>query len=291
MNAQKKRALGRGLSVLLENADNINIQKSILAGGIVNIPLDLIEANPYQPRNNFEEEALNELASSIERIGIIQPITICKTEGDKYRLIAGERRLRASKLAGLTEIPAFIRTADSDMEMIQMALIENIQREDLNALDISLSFKRLVDEFALTQEELSHKVGKKRSTVTNYLRLLKLPIDIQAAIRDEIISMGHARALITLNNEKIQMKLFRRIVEKELSVRETEKIVKDLNHKTDKPSSTKEKSKQYTDIKKEISSKLGLKVDVKKDVKGFLNIVIKCSSDDEFDKIINILKK
>ncbi len=287
----KKRALGRGLSVLLENADNVNVQKSILSGSIVYISLDLIDVNPFQPRNNFEEEALSQLATSIERIGIIQPITVCQSEGGKFRLIAGERRLRASKIAGLTEIPAFVRTADSDMEMIQMALIENIQREDLNPLDISLSFKRLVDDFSLTQEELSNKVGKKRSTVTNYLRLLKLPVDIQAAIRDEKISMGHARALISINNEKKQLNIFRRIIEKELSVREVEKIVKDLNQKTDKPLAQKEKNKQYVDLKKELTSKLGLKVDMKKDVKGFVNIVITCNSDNEFDRIINILKK
>jgi len=159
---KKKRALGRGLSVLLENADDVNIQRSAIIGSIINIPIDMIEANPYQPRNDFEQEALNALADSIEKVGIIQPITVCKSENGKFRLIAGERRFRASKLAGLNEIPVFIRIAESDMAMLQMALIENIQREDLNPIDVSLSFKRLVDEFSLTQEELSNKVGKKK---------------------------------------------------------------------------------------------------------------------------------
>jgi len=288
---EKKRALGRGLSVLLENADDVNIQRSAIIGSIINIPIDMIEANPYQPRNDFEQEALNALADSIEKVGIIQPITVCKSENGKFRLIAGERRFRASKLAGLNEIPVFIRIAESDMAMLQMALIENIQREDLNPIDVSLSFKRLVDEFSLTQEELSNKVGKKRSTVTNYLRLLKLPIEIQAALRDGQISMGHARALIAVSEEVKQLKLFNRIIEKGLSVREVEKIAKEINEKINKPKPQKEVKKIYADLKKELSLKLGLKIDLKKDNKGFVNVVIKCDSDNELDRIIAILKK
>jgi len=288
---EKKRALGRGLSVLLENADDVNIQKSAIIGSIINIPVDMIEANPYQPRNDFEQEALNDLASSIEKVGIIQPVTVCKSDNGKFRLIAGERRYRASKLAGLTEIPAFIRIAESDMAMLQMALIENIQREDLNPIDVSLSFKRLVDEFSLTQEELSNKVGKKRSTVTNYLRLLKLPAEIQAALRDGHISMGHARALIAVAEENKQLKLFARIIEKGLSVREVEKIAKEINEKTNKPKPQNEVKKLYNDLKKELSSNLGLKIDFKKDNKGFVNVVIKCNSDNELNRIVAILKK
>lgn len=287
----KKRALGRGLSSLLENANDIDFKKPEIIGSIINIPLEIIEANPYQPRNDFEQEALNDLAASIEKIGIIQPITVCKTDTGKFRLIAGERRYRATKLAGLKEIPAFIRTADSDMELLQMALIENIQRQDLNPIEVSLSFKRLADEFSLTQEELSNKVGKKRSTVTNYLRLLKLPIEIQAALRDGQINMGHARALIVIINEAKQIGLFKRIIEKGLSVREVEKIAKEINEKANKPKPQKQIKNIFSDIKKELTSKIGLKVDLKKDNKGFVNVVIKCNSDNELDRIIAILKK
>jgi len=291
MMNEKKRALGRGLSMLLENADDVSIQKSAIIGSIINIPVGMIEANPYQPRNDFEQEALNDLAVSIEKVGIIQPITVCKSEDGKFRLIAGERRFRASKLAGLTEIPAFIRIAESDMALLQMALIENIQREDLNPIDVSLSFRRLVDEFSLTQEELSNKVGKKRSTVTNYLRLLKLPVEIQAALRDGQISMGHARALIAVAEEVKQIKLFARIIEKGLSVREVEKIAKEINEKSSKSKPQKEVRQFYAGLKKELSSNLGVKIDFKKDNKGFINVVIKCNSDNELDRIIAILKK
>jgi len=287
----KKRALGRGLSSLLENANDIDTKKPEVIGSIIFIPLEMIEANPYQPRNDFEQEALNDLAASIEKVGIIQPVTVCKSENGKFRLIAGERRFRASRIAGLTEIPVFIRTADSDLDLLQMALIENIQREDLNPIDVSLSFKRLVDEFSLTQEELSSKVGKKRSTVTNYLRLLKLPVEIQAALRDSKITMGHARALIVISNENKQLSLFTRIIEKGLSVREVEKIAKEISEKINKPKPQKTVKKIYTDLKKELTSKLGLKIDLKKDTKGFVNVVIKCNSDNELDRIVAILKK
>lgn len=290
MNA-KKGALGRGLSVLLQNADDVSALNTTATGSIIFIALDLIETNPYQPRNVFEEEALNELADSIEKIGVIQPVTVCKTDNDKFRLIAGERRYRATKLAGLTEIPAFIRASGSELEMLQMALIENIQREDLNPIDISLSFKRLVDEFSLTQEELSNKIGKKRSTVTNYLRLLKLPIEIQASIRDGLLSMGHARALISISDEKKQLKLYNRIIEKGLSVREVEKIAKEVNQKKDKPETDINLRKHLKTVKNELTSKLGLKVDLKRDYKGFVNLVIKCSTDEEFNQLIEMLKK
>ncbi len=290
MNA-KKGALGRGLSVLLQNADDVNALNTATTGSIIFIALDLIETNPYQPRNVFEEEALNELADSIEKIGVIQPITVCKTENDKFRLIAGERRYRASKLAGLTEIPAFIRASGSDIEMLQMALIENIQREDLNPIDISLSFKRLVEEFSLTQEELSNKIGKKRSTVTNYLRLLKLPVDIQASIRDGLLSMGHARALISISDEKKQLKLYNRIIQKGLSVREVEKIAKELIQKKDKSETDINLRKHLKAVKNELTAKLGMKVDLKRDLKGFVNILIKCNTDEELGHLIEILKK
>lgn len=286
----KKRALGRGLSSLLEDSADAISDKDLITGSIISIPVDLIEANPYQPRDVFEQTALDDLASSIERIGIIQPITVCRIPDGKFRLIAGERRLRASKLAGLTEIPAFIRSADSNLELFEMALIENIQREDLNPIELSLSFKRLMEEFSLTQEELSEKVGKKRSTVTNFLRLLKLPEDIQAGIRDGVLSMGHARALIGIDDSVKQMKLFNRIAENGLSVREVEKIVAAMAEKAEKPKSVNDSKKIYREIKKELTSKLGVKVDLKQDTKGFVNVVIRCSPGTELDKVVDMLK-
>ncbi len=288
MNA-KKKALGKGLSALLENATEFQ-QSTYTLGSIFNVNLDIIEANPYQPRNDFEEEALKELAESIDKIGIIQPITICKTDGQKFKLISGERRFRAAKINGMKEIPAYIRGADSDEEMLQMALIENIQREDLNPMEVALSFQRFVDEFELTQEELSEKVGKKRSTVANYMRLLKLPLEIQAALRDNKLSMGHARALISVGHADEQLKIFNRIIHKGLSVREVEKIVQDLTSGKAKQTFTKNiKKKIYSEVKKNLSEKLGMKVDVKQDNKGIINVVIKCQNDEQLDKIVDSL--
>jgi len=285
MNA-KKKAMGRGLGALLQNAAS-----TYTIGSIFNIRLELIQANPYQPRNHFEEKALSELAESIKNVGLIQPVTVCKSDGDQFKLISGERRFRAAKMIGMEEIPAYIRGADSDLEMLQMALIENLERQDLNPIEIALSFQRFVDEFSLTQEELSEKVGKKRSTVANYLRLLKLPAEIQAALRDNKLTMGHARAIIVIENETEQIKLCGRIIEKGLSVREVEKIVKEINDKQTNTSPVKEKRKQFNHLKKELSDKLGLKVDVKNDLKGFVNIVIKCNSDKDLKNIVDILKR
>ncbi|MDD3877143.1 MAG: ParB/RepB/Spo0J family partition protein [Bacteroidales bacterium] len=282
----KKRALGRGLSALLEDASS-----TYSIGTIFNIRLDMIEANPYQPRNNFEEQSLRELGESIMKVGLIQPITVCKSEDDKFKLISGERRYRAAKMMGLEELPAYIRGAESNIEMLQMALIENLERKDLNPIEIALSFQRFVDEFSLTQEELSDKVGKKRSTVANYLRLLKLPAEIQAALRDNLLSMGHARAIIVVENAAEQLKLSARIIEKGLSVREVEKIVKEINERKEKPAPNKDLHKKYNNIKKELSAKLGVRIDLKKDNKGFVNIVIKCNSDNDLKNIIEILNK
>lgn len=290
MNA-KKKALGKGLGALLGNASDFQ-QSTYALGSIFNINMELIDANPYQPRNNFEKESLQELANSIDKIGIIQPVTVCKTDGEKFKLISGERRFRAAKMIGMSEIPAYIRGADSDQEMLQMALIENIQREDLNPIEVALSFQRFVDEFSLTQEELSEKVGKKRSTVANYLRLLKLPVELQASLRDADLSMGHARALIGIDNPDTQLKLFHRIIDKGLSVRDVEKIAKEYNEKKGKPQVTKNiKKKIYGELQKNLSKKLGLKIDVKQDTKGFVNVVIKCSSDDELDRIVEVLNQ
>lgn len=232
MSSNKKNALGRGLSALLENASTDITTKAnasgdaVLAGGISIIPIDKIETNPFQPRTHFEEEALNELSASIKEHGIIQPITIRKIGNDKYQLISGERRFRASQLAGLKEIPAYVRIAN-DQSMLEMALVENIQRENLDAIEVAISFKRLMDECKLTQEELSQKVGKNRSTVTNFLRLLKLPALIQVGIRTKQISMGHARALIAIEDENKQLEIFKAIIENDLSVRQAEELARE----------------------------------------------------------------
>ncbi len=232
MSSNKKNALGRGLSALLENASTDITTKAstssdaVLVGGISTIPIEKIETNPFQPRTHFEEEALNELAASIKEHGIIQPITLRKLGNDKYQLISGERRFRASQLAGLKEIPAYVRIAN-DQSMLEMALVENIQRENLDAIEVAISFKRLMDECKLTQEELSQKVGKNRSTVTNFLRLLKLPALIQVGIRTKQISMGHARALIAIEDENKQIEIFKAIIENDLSVRQTEELARE----------------------------------------------------------------
>lgn len=232
MSSNKKNALGRGLSALLENASTDITTKAstssdaVLAGGISTIPIEKIETNPFQPRTHFEEEALNELAASIKEHGIIQPITLRKLGNDKYQLISGERRFRASQLAGLKEIPAYVRIAN-DQSMLEMALVENIQRENLDAIEVAISFKRLMDECKLTQEELSQKVGKNRSTVTNFLRLLKLPALIQVGIRTKQISMGHARALIAIEDENKQIEIFKAIIENDLSVRQAEELARE----------------------------------------------------------------
>ncbi len=226
----KKQSLGRGLSALLENAKTDVTtstvgEKSPVVGTIASIPVSNIEANPFQPRTHFEENALNELADSIKQHGIIQPLTVRKLGYDKYQLISGERRFRASQLAGLKEVPAYIRIAN-DQAMLEMALVENIQREDLDAIEIALSYKRLMEECNLTQEALSEKVGKQRTTITNYLRLLKLPAEIQLGIRGRAISMGHARAIINIENKDKQLEIFYKINEEDLSVRQVEELAR-----------------------------------------------------------------
>ncbi len=229
MSNPKKPALGRGLSALLENAKTDITTKTTdnapVVGAVSTVSLDAIETNPFQPRNDFEEMALEELAQSIKEHGIIQPVTLRKLGYDKYQIISGERRFRAAQMIGLKEVPAYIRVAN-DQEMLEMALIENIQREDLNPIEIALSYKRLVEECKLTQEQLSKRVGKQRSTVTNYLRLLKLPAPIQKALRESQITMGHARALINIDHEDKQLAIFALIIEQDLSVREVEELSK-----------------------------------------------------------------
>ncbi len=230
MSTTKKPALGRGLSALLENAKTDITTKQVgegapIVGSVSMIKIKNIETNPFQPRTNFEEIALQELSDSIKQHGIIQPLTLRKLGYDKYQLISGERRFRASQMAGLLEVPAYIRVAD-DQAMLEMALVENIQREDLDPIEVSLSYKRLIDECNLTQEALSEKVGKQRSTVTNFLRLLKLPAAIQKSIRDREITMGHAKALINIDNEDRQLAIFALALEQDLSVRQIEDLAR-----------------------------------------------------------------
>src|SRR5471030_2612723 len=237
MSTEKRNALGKGLSALLNDSENINpnkTNKSVSAspevnslGSVNEIKLSEIEVNPFQPRTDFDEDALAELADSIKLQGLIQPITVRRVNAHSYQLISGERRLRASKLAGLTQIPAYVRTAN-DQQMLEMALIENIQRENLNAIEVALSFQRIIEECSLKQEELGERVSKNRSTVTNYLRLLRLPPAIQASIRDGQISMGHAKALITIDDPSKQIYIHRHIIQQGLSVRKTEEMVRDM---------------------------------------------------------------
>jgi ParB family transcriptional regulator, chromosome partitioning protein len=258
MSTTKKPALGRGLSALLENAKTDITTKQVgenapIVGSVSMIKIKTIETNPFQPRTNFEEIALQELSDSIKQHGIIQPLTLRKLGYDRYQLISGERRFRASQMAGLLEVPAYIRVAD-DQAMLEMALVENIQREDLDPIEVSLSYKRLIDECNLTQEGLSEKVGKQRSTVTNFLRLLKLPAPIQKALRDRDISMGHAKALINIDNEDRQLAIFALALEQDLSVRQIEDLARGEKLKFTPKVSRVEKPLSIED--KEIEKKL-----------------------------------
>ena len=288
MNA-KKSALGRGLGALIEDA-NVKPEASINE-----IDIDLIEANPYQPRTKFDDDTLNELARSIKELGIIQPITVRKIKAGKYQLISGERRFRASKKAGLKTIPAYVRTAD-DQAMLELALVENIQRDDLDAIEVAISYQRLMEECELTQETLSERVGKKRSTVSNYLRLLKLPAEIQLGIRSKEVSMGHARALVNVEDPEIQLNFFKEILEKDLSVRQTEEMVR--SQKTGVGSKVKRKAKasedvpiEYQKLKNQLSDHFKTKVEFKRNTRGVGRIVIPFESDADLERIVGILDR
>jgi len=290
----KKKALGRGLSALLENPDMEGVQKEIsseyISGSVTNIRISQIESNPFQPRNHFNEKELAELTLSIQQHGIIQPLTLRKIGHDHYQLIAGERRLKACLIAGLTEVPAYIRIAN-DEQMLEMALVENIQRQELNPLEIAISFQRLLEECKLKQEELSQKVGKDRSTISNYIRLLKLPSEIQVAIRDNLISMGHARAIINLDEEKNQLLVLQKILEKKLSVRQVEETVRNMvQGKVAKPGhNTAPTPEKFENAKDKLITRLQSKVEVKVNAKGSGSIIITFYSDKEFDRIVSKL--
>jgi len=295
--ATKKQALGRGLSALLKDPkSDISTAKDKGAdkviGNIAEIELSSIEVNPFQPRTFFNEEALKELSASIKELGIIQPITVRKLGFNKYQLVSGERRFRASKLAGLSQIPAYIRIAN-DQEMLEMALVENIQRQDLDAIEVALSYQRLIEECNLTQDQMSDRVGKKRSTVTNYLRLLKLDPILQTGIRDGILSMGHGRALINIEDDEVQLEFYELIIKDGLSVRQVEELVK--NYKDGiLPSKNKQQKEVVSDYiastTKNLSEHFGNKVDIKIAKNGKGKLVINFHSEADLERIKNLIQ-
>lgn len=294
--AVKKQALGRGLSALLRDPEN-DIKSASdknadqVVGNIIELDIDAIEINPFQPRTNFNEDTLQELAKSIKELGVIQPITVRKLEFNNYQLISGERRLRACKLIGLKTIPAYIRLAN-DNESLVMALVENIQRHDLDPIEVAISYHRLIEEIKLTQEELSERVGKNRSTIANYLRLLKLDPIIQTGMRDGFISMGHGRALINIDNQDVQSDIYHKVVTQNLSVRETEALVKSyqdcLKPKTAKL--TKGTSFEIKETeKKAIANYFGTKVEVKVAGNGKGKITIPFHSEEDFNRLLKLI--
>ena len=302
-NTTKRSALGKGLSALLENASTditTRNASSDVVGSIAMLSIANIEANPFNPRSNFEKSSLEELRQSIAVHGIIQPLTVRKLGRDKYQLISGERRFRASQLAELTEVPAYIRVAN-DQSMLEMALVENIQREDLNSIEVALSYQRLIDECSLTQDQLSQKISKSRSSITNHIRLLKLPADIQAGVRDNLISMGHARALVSAGEEQIQLAIFNKILLESLSVRDVEILIKQGNTgeiSTEESQKTREvngvksflTSNQVV-FKEHLADKLSSKIELKKTSNGTGKIIINFNSDVDFNRIIELLNK
>lgn len=294
----KKKALGRGLNALLSDSEkderlesDIPVVHTTPSGSISEIPVEQIEVNPFQPRTHFDQEALEELAESIKVHGIIQPITVRRLARDQYQLISGERRFQASQLAGLKTIPAYVRAAD-DQQMLEMALIENIQRENLNAIEIALSYQRLISECNLKQEQLGERVGKNRATITNYLRLLKLPPDVQIAVRDNRITMGHARAIINVENPDQQLYIFKKILAEDLSVRKVEELVRTLSETTaekNKTAAPTTANREISQLQSQLSSHFGTRVVVKSDGKKG-EIKIPFLSVEDLNRILDILK-
>lgn len=284
MAVKRVGGLGRGMNALLANDDDMIVNG---ASSINEISIAEIEANLDQPRKDFDEESLEELAESIRQVGVIQPISLKKVGNGKYMIIAGERRFRASKLAGKTTIPAYVREVDDDL-MMEMALVENIQREDLNAIEIALSCQNLMEKCNYTQEQLSERIGKKRATVTNYLRLLRLPADIQMALKDKKIDMGHARALVSVEDPVVQLNIFSQILAEGLSVRKVEDLVRNLgvDKKPKGKSSQLDLKEEYSELKSRLSNLFSSKVDLSCDAKGKGKITISFKNDDEFLKIL-----
>jgi ParB family transcriptional regulator, chromosome partitioning protein len=292
MEMIKKNALGRGLGALIDGVEKEVLEKKVEANQ--DISVDAIDANPFQPRTNFDEQSLEELASSIRKLGIVQPLTLRETGTGRYQLIAGERRLRAAKLAGLSHVPAFIRTAD-DQAMLELALVENIQREDLDAVEVAISFQRLIEECKLTQEQLSERVGKQRSTVANYLRLLKLPAEIQLGIKNKHVMMGHARTLVNIEDPRKQMTVYYKIIEGDLSVRQAEELVRLLQtEKIKDPAKLERKRKLNQDfaqlsehLKRIFSSKVNFRINEL----GKGKIVIPFENAEEMERILGIFDR
>ncbi|MDO5395878.1 MAG: ParB/RepB/Spo0J family partition protein [Bacteroidales bacterium] len=288
--AQRRNALGRGLDSLI-SMDDMPARGS---SAINDIALDRISPNPDQPRTSFDNEALEDLAASIRELGIIQPLSLRKTGPDSYQIIAGERRFRAAKLAGLTSVPAYIRTAN-EAELTEMALIENIQREDLNAIEIALTFRKLIDQYNLTQERLSERIGKKRATIANFLRLLKLPAEVQLGLRDKRVDMGHARALLTIEQPALQLKLYNEILKQGLSVRRVEELAKEYQNGTDTQSGDKKTRRQskynsadFDILKRHLSSTFGTPVKFVCNDSGKGSITFPFKNDDELARLITI---
>jgi len=288
----KTRALGRGLGALLDDSGSDIVSKSLsspkedVGGTVSGISISEIEANPFQPRTRFDQEKLDELSASISQLGIIQPITLRKVRQNKYQIISGERRFRASQLAGLTEVPAYIRVAN-DQTMLEMALVENIQRDNLDAIEVAISYQRLIDECSLTQEALGERVGKKRSTIANYLRLLKLPPQIQKAIMDRVLTMGHARAIINIDDENEQLQLFKEIVKGGLSVRAAEQASKSA--KASGVAAKKALPIEYQRIQDNVKRQLDAEVGLKLNAKGKGSLSISFDNEKELKRVLSIL--
>lgn len=288
----KKNALGRGLGALIDGVEKEVLEKKVEAN--LDIPVSSIEANPFQPRTKFDDQALEELSNSIKKLGIVQPLTVREIGGGRYQLIAGERRLRAARLAGLTLVPAYVRTAD-DQAMLELALVENIQREDLDSVEVAISFQRLIEECRLTQEQLSERVGKQRSTVANYLRLLKLPAEIQLGIRNKQLSMGHARTLINIEDPKKQINVYYNIIDGDLSVRQAEELVRQLQAEKAKDPEKSERKKKlndnYTQLSDHLNKIFASNVSFRINEKGQGKIVIPFESLEEMERILGVFDR
>ncbi|MCX6301228.1 MAG: ParB/RepB/Spo0J family partition protein [Bacteroidia bacterium] len=288
----KKNALGRGLGALIDGVEKEVLEKKVEVNQ--DISIDAIDSNPFQPRTSFDEQALDELAASIKKLGIVQPLTVRETGTGRYQLIAGERRLRAARKAGLTHVPAYIRTAD-DQAMLELALVENIQREDLDAVEVAISFQRLIEECKLTQEELSERVGKQRSTVTNYLRLLKLPAEIQLGIKNKQLMMGHARTLISIEDPKKQINIYYKIVDGELSVRQAEELVRLLQtEKLKDPAKLERKqklNKDFSRLSEHLTNIFAAKVNFRINEQGKGKIVIPFENPEEMERILGVFDR
>lgn len=288
----QKNALGRGLGALIEGVEKEALDKKVEPN--MNISIDAIDGNPFQPRAHFDNQALEELASSIRKLGLVQPITVRETSGGRFQLIAGERRLRAARMAGLTHVPAYIRTAD-DQAMLELALVENIQREDLDSIEVAISFQRLIEECKLTQEQLSDRVGKQRSTVANYLRLLRLPAEIQLGIRNRQLTMGHARTLVNIENPKTQIEVYYRIIDNDLSVRQAEELVRSLQSEKIKDPAKVERRKKLNEDFRQLSEHLNIifstKVSFKINEQGKGKIVIPFDNPEEMERILGVFDR